>query len=184
VAGARQNAAAQGKPLKVMFMDEARFGRITEPRRCWAPKGCRPLVLKQAIRQYTYAYGAVCPAEGGFDSLILPDMRAECLNVFLAELSRRHPDAPILLFMDGAGSHKARNITVPANITFHQLPPYSPECNPTENLWDEMREKDFANHTFHSMEAVETTLVQSLRRLETNPDLVRSITSFPWIICS
>ena len=40
------------------------------------------------------------------------------------------------------------------------------------------------NHTFHSMETVETTLVQSRRRLKTHPDLVRSITSFPWIICS
>lgn len=111
-------------------------------------------------------------------------MRTEGLNVFLAELSHRYPDDPILLFMDGAGSHKARNIIVPANITFHPLPPYRPECNPTENLWDEMREKDFANHTFRSMEAVETTLVQSLRRLETNPELVRSITSFPWIFSS
>ena len=168
----------------MMFLDEARFGRITAPRRCWAPQGCRPRVFKQVVRQYTYAYGAVCPAQGGFDSLVLPDMRTDCLNVFLAELARRHPNESILLFLDGAGSHVARNLAVPANITCHRLPPYSPECNPTENLWDEIREKDFANYTFHSMEAVETTLVQSLRRLETHPDLVRSITSFPWIICS
>lgn len=165
-----------------MFMDEARFGRLTDPRRCWAVQGTRPIMLTQAVREYTYAYGAVCPQDGGFDALVLPDMRTACLDAFLEELSRRHADCHILLFMDGAGSHKAQNLAVPANVTTHPLPPYSPEGNPTENLWDEVREKDFANQTFPCLNAVEDTLCHALRRLETTPDRVRSIAGVPWVM--
>ena len=165
-----------------MFMDEASFGRITDPRRCWAPQDSRPIVLSQIVREYTYAYGAVGSADGSFTSLILPDRGAECLNLFLAELSRRHAETHILLFLDGAGSHKADPLVLPDNITLHHLAPYSPECNPTENLWDEMREKDFANLTFDSMSAVQDTLCLSLLRLENNPALVHSIACFPWMI--
>ena len=47
-----------------MFQDEARFGRINEIKKCWAPAGIRPEVIKQIVRKYTYAYGAVSPADG------------------------------------------------------------------------------------------------------------------------
>ncbi|MFO1352145.1 MAG: IS630 family transposase [Gammaproteobacteria bacterium] len=163
-------------------MDEARFGRINDPRRCWAPPGCRPVVKRQAVREYTYAYGAACPRTGSFDALILPDIRTACLERFLVELSRRHADTHILLWADGAGSHKAQALTVPANLTLKHLPPYSPELNPVENLWDELREKTFKNLAFDSLDAVEDTLAQGLRRLEKTPDIVRSITAFPWIV--
>jgi transposase len=70
------------------------------------------------------------------------------------------------------------------NIHIVELPPYSPELNPAEHLWEEMREKDFWNATFKSMHAVEKAMVASLRRLEKDPALVMSMTSFPWIMKS
>ena len=73
-----------------MFQDEARFGRINDPKRCWSPKRTRPTVGKQIIRQYTYAYGAVSPRDGAADFLILPVMTAVAMKVFLDELARRH----------------------------------------------------------------------------------------------
>ena len=54
-----------------MFQDEARFGRINDPKRCWSPKRTRPTVGKQIIREYTYAYGAVSPRDGAADFLIV-----------------------------------------------------------------------------------------------------------------
>lgn len=62
------------------------------------------------------------------------------------------------------------------------LPPYCAEINPSEHLWEEMREKDFANKVFGSMNAVEDQLVYSLARLEKSHDLVASLTGFNWII--
>jgi hypothetical protein len=76
-------AQLQKLPLSIRFEDEGRFGRITRPSACWAPKGIRPIVPQQAIREYTYAYAAVAPWTGEVDSLILPDMYASTMQIFL-----------------------------------------------------------------------------------------------------
>ncbi len=67
-----------------MFQDEGRFGRINDPRRCWAPDGIRPDVPAQFVREYTYVYAAVSPDDGTLDSLILPEVNAEAMSIFLA----------------------------------------------------------------------------------------------------
>ena len=165
-----------------MFQDEARFGRVNEPRRCWAAKGFRPEVKKQMVREYTYAYAAVSPKDGVADSLILPLMNTEAMNVFLKEVARRHPQNYILMILDGASSHKSKDLKVPENIRLEKLPPYSPQLNPVENLWEEVREKHFKNKAFESMDAVEELLIEALLYLEENPQTITSITQFPWII--
>ena len=78
-------------------------------------------------------------------------------------------------------NHRCGDLAVPANITLQYLPPYSPELNPKENLWDEIREKIFKNYALKSMDAVRAKLKQAILYLERNPKLVRSITSFPYI---
>jgi len=72
----------QGRRFRLMFQDEARFGRINDPRRCWAPKGFRPEVGMQIVREYTYAFGAVSPHDGTLDSLVLPVVSAEAMSLF------------------------------------------------------------------------------------------------------
>lgn len=165
-----------------MFQDEGRFGRITDARRCWAPPGVRPAVPKQVVREYTYAFAAVSPADGVLDSLILPEVQAETMGLFLDEVARRHPAEAILMFLDSAGWHTAHRLMTPANIRLVHLPPYSPQLNPVEHVWDEIREKWFPNKVFRSLEAVEDTLVEALVTLENNPQRVQSLTGFDWII--
>jgi transposase len=171
-----------GRQLRVMFQDEARFGRINDPRRCWAPKGIRPEVGRQIVREYSYAFGAVSPRDGTLDSLVLPVVTAEAMSIFLAEVARRHPEEFILMFLDGAGWHRAHDLTVPENMRLEALPPYSPQLNPVEHIWDEIREKWFANEVFNSLDAVEDRLVEALVALEDDKELVASITGFDWII--
>lgn len=166
-----------------MFEDEGRFGRISDPRRCWAPKGIRPDVPSQFVREYTYAFAAVSPLDGVLDSLILPHVNAEAMSLFLAEVASRHPDEHILMFMDRAGWHRAKDLIVPRNMRLDWLPPYSPQCNPVEHLWDEIREKHFCNRVFNSLDAVETTLCSALASLEASPQVVASLTGFDWIVC-
>ncbi len=165
-----------------MFQDEARFGRMNEPKRCWAPPKTRPLVGHQLVREYTYAYGAVSPLDGIADFLILPQMNAEVINLFLAELARRHADEYIFMILDGAPCHQQSALMVPDNLGLSTLPPYCPELNPTEHVWDEIREKFFPNLVFESMDAVENQLMEALLFLEKNPALVQSITGFKWIV--
>lgn len=164
-----------------MFSDEGRFGRITDPHGCWCPAGMRPITHCQIIREYTYAYAAVSPLNGELDTLILPNMYTSTFSIFLAEVSSRHPEDFILWIHDGAPSHRSGTLVVPPNMRIIELPPYSPELNPVEHLWEEMREKEFWNVTFKSMNAVEKAMVASLRRLEEDQALVHSMTSFPWI---
>ena len=164
-----------------MFQDEARFGRINSPNKCWV-KGERPTVYCQIVREYTYAYAAVCPFDGTLDSLILPWAFSTAMNIFLAEVAKRHREKYILMFLDGAGWHKAKTLEIPRNIRLVPIPPYSPELNPSEHIWDELREKYFHNLTFDSLEAVEDRLEVGLADLENNKALVQSTTGFNWIV--
>jgi len=79
------------------------------------------------------------------------------MSLYLAEVSRRHPDEHILMFLDRAGWHQAKALVVPDNLTLDWLPPYSPQCNPEELVWREVRRQPFGNHDFDSVDAVETT---------------------------
>jgi transposase len=142
----------------------------------------RPQVSAQLVREFTYAFAAVSPHDGVLDSLVLPEVTAETMSLFLAEVAARHPEDFILMFLDQAGWHKAKALVVPANMRLEWLPPYSPECNPVEHLWDEIREKWFANRLFRGLDAVEDTLVTALHTLETETERVGSITGFDWII--
>jgi transposase len=133
------------------------------------------------VREYTYAYAAVSPADGVLDSLVLPVVNADAMSLFLSEVSSRHSDDFILMVMDKAGWHQAKDLKVPRNMRIVFLPPYSPELNPVEHLWEEIREKWFPNKVFKSLDAVETVLVDALYSLEHSPEKVASITGFDWI---
>lgn len=143
----------------------------------------RPVVPQQVIREYVYAYAAVAPRTGEVDSLILPDMYATTLHIFLNELSSRHPDELILLIMDSAPCHRAGNETlvIPQNIHLVFLPPYSPELNPAEQLWDELREKFFRNCVFRDMKAVTRQLIEGLQWIESPASSIQSLTCYPWM---
>jgi hypothetical protein len=165
-----------------MFQDEARFGRINDPRHCWAPQGLRPEVPAQMVREYTYLFGAVSPHDGVLDTLILPVVHAEAMSLFLAEVAQRHPQDYILMVLDGAGWHRAQDLVVPDHMRLVFLPPYSPELNPAEHIWDEIREKWFPHLVFHSLDAVEDRLAEAALDMENHPDLVASIAGFGWIV--
>lgn len=165
-----------------MFQDEARFGRISEPKRCWCPKGIRPEVGCQRIREYTYLYGAFSPKDGDSYFLILPNMTKEAMQIFLDELSKAYPDDYILLICDGASCHSDK-LDIPSNIEIVKIPPYCPQINPSENMWEEIREKLFPNIVFNSMDAVEKRIMQACSFYQENKNIVQSITNFNWIKC-
>ena len=164
-----------------MFQDEGRFGLLGDPRRCWAPKGIRPVVGARLVRQYTYAFSAVSPHEGVMDSLVLPFVNAEMMSMFLALVASRHPEDFIVMVMDRAGWHIAEALEVPANMRIVFLPPYSPELNPAEHIWKALREGWFVNTVFRNMRAVVDTLCQGIRALEFNLERTQSLTGFDWI---
>jgi transposase-like protein len=164
-----------------MFQDEGRFGLLGTPRRCWAPRGTRPVVGARLERKYLYAFSAVSPHDGVLDSLVLPWVNAQTMSLFLAEVAQRHADEFVFMVMDQAGWHLARDLIVPSNMRLMYLPPYSPELNPAEHLWEAVREEYFANHVFRDLRAVEQALTKGLQALEANPKRTQSMTGFKWI---
>ena len=167
-----------------MFQDEARFGRISDTRRCWCPKPVRPLCQAMVTQEYTYAYAAVSVADGDLDTLILPHVNGDCMQLFLDEVAARHPQDRIVMVLDGAGWHQSQALTLTNNLRLLKLPPYAPELNPVEHLWDDLREKSFHNRIFDSIDALEIHLEASLLAMELDHPRIRSIVAWPWIINS
>jgi hypothetical protein len=169
------------RPVKLFFQDEARFGRIDSGASCWVPKGCRATVGSQIIRQYTYLYGAFCPQTGEQFSLILPKADYNCMNIFLNEFSKVFAQYRVIMGMDNAAWHD-KNKTID-NIVPLFIPPYSPEVNPAEHIWEYIREAGgFKNKTFESMKEVDEQLVHAVNTLLTDKETVKSITGFRWIL--
>jgi transposase-like protein len=171
-------------PLRVVFQDEARFGRLSDPRRCWAPAPLRPLVPLALVREYTYAYAAVSPQDGNLAWMLSAKMDTLNMNAFLRHTSRRYPTDFVLMVLDGAPSHRSQDLQVPENMALIRLPAYSPELNPAERLWEELREKEFANRVFDSLGAAISQAAKGLKRLENIPNFLRSLTGWDWILSS
>jgi len=170
--------AKAGAKIRLMFQDEASFGRISELSRCWAPQAIRPLVPYHVVREHMYVYGAVDPIHGEKCFIIAPKCNTPWMNAFLETLSQQFEDDYILLVMDNAAWHKSKNITMPDNIRPFFLPPRTPEMNPIEQLWPEVRH-DFKNKIFNSLSDVIDKLCVSLNSL--SQCLINSITCRNWI---
>ncbi len=101
------------------------------------------------------------------------------MNIFLEEVSREFSEFFVIMQVDQAGWHRSKNLNIPENIHLLPQPSHSPELNPVEHLWEELREKACPNQAFHSLHEVESVLCQEIGRLQNDPDRLRSLTYFP-----
>jgi hypothetical protein len=162
-----------------MAQDEGRFGRISTPKRAWAPPGMRPKAPRQVIREFSYVYAAVAPEQGLMTSLILPHADSQMMNLFLAQVARDFADYFIVMQVDQAGWHRAKDLQVPENMRLIFQPAYSPEVNPVEHLWEEVREKYLHNRVLPSLEELIEVLCQALAELTQDQARLRSMMFFP-----
>lgn len=168
------------KKVRLMFEDEAGFGRINKPKYCWCKKGIRPTVPCHHIREYRYLYGAVEPKTGENFFLVMPNCNTDNMNVFIDKLSEEYKDDIIILVCDGASWHKSKGLNIPENIVIMHIPAYTPEMNPIEQIWKQIRSMGFKNEIFKSLRDVMERLCKTVNEL-TN-DIVKSITLRDWII--
>jgi transposase len=162
-----------------MFGDEAGFGRISNPAACWAPPKNRPIVPSQRVRQYKTVYGAVSPLDGENLFLVLDKSNTENMNVFLKALADKFPNDLILLCVDNASWHKSKDLIVPFNIRFFYIPPRTPEMNPIETIWREIRKRGFKNKVFPSIKSVIEKFWEVVNSLEKTT--IKNITLRNWI---
>jgi transposase len=101
------------RPTLVLAQDEGRFGRVSLPKRAWAPKGLRPLAPRQIVRESVYAYAAVDPKEGKMTFLVLPYSNTEMMNIFLKQVSEDFSSYFVVMQVDGASWHRSRGSGYP-----------------------------------------------------------------------
>ncbi len=124
---------------------------------------------------------AVCPALGKMYALILPYANTAMMQLFLQQVARDYPEYLVIILMDQAGWHVSGHLEVPENIRIIKQPAHSPELNPVEHIWDDLREKFFANRIFNSLDDVEDTLCKGINHLAQHPEYVKSLTNFPFL---
>ena len=150
---------------KVFFFDESRFGLKPTLGRRWARKGVRVSAPVNPSYKNFYVYSSVSPAAGESFHLFLPNVNTEMMNIYIDEMAAAYPDFEIMLVMDQAGWHKSKTLEIPSNIHFHLLPPYSPELNPVEKLWQWLKRHICRNRLFFSEDDLMNAVSQELAGL-------------------
>lgn len=135
--------------IEVWWQDEARVGQRGTISRIWASKGTRPRVVRQQQFQSTYIFGAVCPDKDKGVGLILPQANAGMMQMHLDQISLSVDEGfHAIIMMDRASWHTTEALNIPKNISLFPLPPYSPELNPVEQIWQQLRRHSLSNRTF------------------------------------
>jgi transposase len=104
------------------------------------------------------------------------------MSLFLKEMSDRYPDNHLVVVLDGAACHRSSTLKTPENMTLVPLPPYSPELNPQENVWGEIKEEGFYNRVFETLDDVEEQLVRILKSFEESGERLKRLSAWDWII--
>jgi len=131
----------------VYFQDESRFGMITHNGKMLTAKGVKPICRFQQVFQSTWLYGVFSPLTGDHFMLEFPTCDSDCFQGFLDLFSERKPDELLIIVLDNATFHKAKKLVVPSNIRLIFLPPYAPELNPAEKMWQKFK-RAFSNNMF------------------------------------
>ena len=124
---------------------------------------------------------AVCMALGKMSSLILPWANTDMMALFLEHVSEDFKDFFVIMLVDQAGWHAAQKLKIPENIRLLTQPSHSPELNPVEHVWEDLRENAMPNKAFRSLDQLEVDLCKRLTELENDHEKVRSMTNFPYL---
>ena len=170
--------AACPLPVEVHCQDEARFGLKTTQRRRITARGVKPIGTCQHAYANIWVYGTVAPASGDVFSLILPKLNTTTMQVFIDAFAAAYPSTFNVLLLDNSAVHTTERLRLPANVALVFLPPYSPELNPVERLWQVLRDR-MAWRVFDDLDGLEAELCIQLAHY--TPSVVQSLTSYPYL---
>ena len=133
-----------------------------------------------------YIFGAICPARGVGAGMITPTANTECMNLHLAEISTQiNAGARAVLVCDGAGWHQTGgDLQVPDNIILLHLPPYAPELNPMENVWEYLRANKLSALVWNSYDEIIDACRAAWNFLIDDPERIKSIGTRDWATVS
>jgi len=167
--------------FEIWWQDEMRIGQQGSLSRVWAPKGTRPRVVRQRQFLNTYIFGACCPEKDKACGLILPRVDTDMMQMHLQEISKNvEKGFHALILVDRASWHTTEQIQLPKNITLIPLPPYSPELNPMEQLWQQLRKIKLSNVAYDGYEEIVSAAVEAWTTFTDQSGAVKRLCSRDW----
>ncbi len=160
-------------------MDESRLGLQTVRRRRLTARGTKPVGIHQHRFENCYLYGAVAPADGDGYFLGLPKLNVDLFQLFLNALSTARPDTLNVLLLDNSRCHTSQDLVVPANVVLLFQPPYAPELNPAERVWEALKDA-LAWACFADLAALQARVIAIVQTWDAQ--LLRSLTAYPFIM--
>jgi transposase len=167
------------RPVNVWAFDESRFGLQTIRRRRSTARGVKPIGRYQHRFANFYLYGCVAPKCGDGFFLGLATLDQAHVQLFLDECARARPDTLNVLLLDNARSHTAKRLRVPENVILLFHPPYAPEVNPVERVWEDLKQ-DLAWECFATLTALQDRIVDLLHADDATT--LRSLTAYPYLM--
>jgi transposase len=132
--------------------------------------------VRQTHYDYLYVIAAACPATGQAEGILAPYLNTDTINAFLLEFSAGiAPGMRAVLVWVGAGYHRSGRLQVPANVSLNQLPPYSPELNPIENLWHYLLSHYWSNRKYADYTSLEKAAIRAWSKACLRPETIRSV---------
>ena len=150
--------------------------------RRWYQRGMRPRMVKDQRYQSAYIFGAVCPARDTGAALVITHVSVAAMNLLLEEVATQLPPGThAVMLIDNAGWHTANEIRVPPNISLVNLPPYSPELNAIERVWQYLRDRYLSGRLFTGTAGIIDACCEAWNRLLEEAGRIRSLTDLDWI---
>lgn len=154
---------------------------MTNVRRSWSKVGDRATLPHQQAFENRYLFSAVSPLTGkDFHLMGIDEMDTAAEFVFLTELKKQHPDQHVIVVWDNAPCHRPRVLHGIPGLTLIHLPSYSPELNPAERFFEEIR-RATANKVFKSIEQQETLIATAVNQWSSNKDALKQLLGYAWI---
>jgi len=168
--------------VRVWMVDEHRYGLISVLRKVWTLRGHKPTAPYQTKYQWGHLYAALeVEGENSAEFFFSPTVSLEVSDFFLRQLAETDENAHHIVIWDGAGFHQKPGLhPIPERVHLLQLPAYSPELNPVEKLFDQLKDA-IGNHIFDTLDDIEASIVSLLSTFWENAKIVSSLIGRGWL---
>jgi transposase len=158
-----------------------RIGQRGTLTRIWARRGARPRVVRQQQSESAYIFGAVCAQRDAAIGLVLPYANTKTMALHLEAVSQAIPAGRhAVLVLDRAGWHTTQKLPQFPNVSLLPLPAGSPELNPTEQVWQQLRDRRLANRCYDSYEDIVSACCKAWNQFIQIPGTIRSLCTRTW----
>lgn len=167
--------------VTIYCQDESRLGLRTKQKRVVTLKGIKPIGKYKHSYKCFWLWGSFSPITGDAHYMISENVSKNAFVGYLKDLSLNKPKELKVLIIDNAAFHSTKDVEIPENIVLLPIPPYCPELNPAEKMWQWFKSK-ISMKVYKSLDDLEEKLVEIINK--TDNELVKSITAYDYLVNS